>query len=94
MPLPQILLDDPRVLALAKARQQFAHDCAFLPTWDELTDKECESSRSSSRIVQCLTNSSMSIGGVSWRPSINGAGQVGSANLIGSHPRRDARVRC
>lgn len=26
MPLPQIPLDDPRVLALAKARQQLAHD--------------------------------------------------------------------
>ncbi|GAA3845049.1 hypothetical protein GCM10022226_80230 [Sphaerisporangium flaviroseum] len=40
MPLPQIPLDDPRVLALAKARQQFAHDCTYLPTWEELTDKE------------------------------------------------------
>ncbi|WP_395107105.1 hypothetical protein [Actinomadura sp. SCN-SB] len=26
MPLPQIPLDDPRVPALAKARQRFAHD--------------------------------------------------------------------
>ncbi|MFD8385211.1 hypothetical protein ACFV2X_42965 [Streptomyces sp. NPDC059679] len=38
--LPQIPLDDPRVLALAKARQQFAHDCTHLPTWEELTDEE------------------------------------------------------
>ncbi|MBB3724473.1 hypothetical protein [Nonomuraea dietziae] len=43
MTLPQIPLDDPRVLALAKARQQFAHDCTFLPTWDELTDEERKS---------------------------------------------------
>ncbi len=42
MPLPQIPLDDPRVLALAKARQQFAHECTFLPTWEELTDRERE----------------------------------------------------
>lgn len=40
MPLPQIPLDDPRVLALAKARQQLAHDCALLPAWDELTDQD------------------------------------------------------
>jgi hypothetical protein len=40
VPLPQIPLDDPRVLALAKARQQLAHDCTFLPTWDELTDED------------------------------------------------------
>ncbi|MFD9950327.1 hypothetical protein ACFWYW_56620 [Nonomuraea sp. NPDC059023] len=39
-PLPKIPLDDPRVLALAKARQQFGHDCASLPTWEELTDEE------------------------------------------------------
>lgn len=38
--LPQIPLDDPRVLALAKARQQFAHDCTHLPTWEELTDED------------------------------------------------------
>jgi hypothetical protein len=39
---PQIPLDDPRVLALAKARQQFAHDCTHLPTWAELTDEDRE----------------------------------------------------
>ncbi|MEU4409176.1 hypothetical protein AB0F88_32095 [Streptosporangium sp. NPDC023963] len=44
MTLPKIPLDDPRVLALAKARQQFAHDCAHLPTWEELTDQEREDS--------------------------------------------------
>ena len=38
--LPQIPLDDPRVLILAKARQQLAHDCTHLPTWEELTDEE------------------------------------------------------
>ncbi len=32
MPLPQIPLDDPRVLALAKARQQLAHEGALCPT--------------------------------------------------------------
>jgi hypothetical protein len=42
VPLPKIPLDDPRVLALAKARQQFAHDCTYLPTREELTDKERE----------------------------------------------------
>lgn len=42
--LPQIPLDDPRVLALAKARQQLAHDGALAPTWQELTDKEREGS--------------------------------------------------
>jgi hypothetical protein len=40
MPLPQTPLDDPRVLALAKARQQLAHDGALAPAWEELTDKE------------------------------------------------------
>jgi hypothetical protein len=40
--LPQIPLDDPRVLALAAARQQLAHDCTYLPTWDELSDEERE----------------------------------------------------
>ncbi|MBB5782008.1 hypothetical protein [Nonomuraea jabiensis] len=49
MPLPQIPLDDPRVLALAKARQQLAHGCTFLPTWDELTDKEREDSLPNAR---------------------------------------------
>ncbi|MEV0391355.1 hypothetical protein [Nonomuraea sp. NPDC050643] len=43
MTLPQITFDDPRVLALAKARQQFAHDCTFLPTWEELTEEERKS---------------------------------------------------
>ncbi len=38
--LPQIALDDPHVLALAQARQQFAHDCTHVPTWEELTDEE------------------------------------------------------
>jgi hypothetical protein len=45
VPLPQVRLDDPRVLALAEARQQFAHDCTYLPTWEELTDKERERAR-------------------------------------------------
>ncbi|WP_433258582.1 hypothetical protein ACQPYK_23990 [Streptosporangium sp. CA-135522] len=44
MPLPQIPLGDPRVLALAKARQQLAQEGALCPTWDELTDKEREDS--------------------------------------------------
>ncbi|MGW6501820.1 hypothetical protein [Nonomuraea angiospora] len=44
MPLPQIPLDDPRVVALAKSRQQLTHDCTYLPTWDELTDEEREGS--------------------------------------------------
>ncbi|TMR88396.1 hypothetical protein [Nonomuraea basaltis] len=30
------------MLALAKARQQVAHECTYLPTWEELTDKERE----------------------------------------------------
>ncbi|EFL19907.1 hypothetical protein [Streptomyces sp. C] len=38
--LPQIPLTDPRVLALARARQQLAHDAGHLPTWEELTDQE------------------------------------------------------
>ncbi|MFC3986631.1 hypothetical protein [Streptosporangium jomthongense] len=42
MTLPKIPLDDPRVVALAKARQQFAHECSFLPTWEELTDEDRE----------------------------------------------------
>ena len=33
-------LDDPRVFALAKSRQQVAHEGVFLPTWDELTAEE------------------------------------------------------
>ncbi|MET8054421.1 hypothetical protein ABZU75_43290 [Streptosporangium sp. NPDC005286] len=40
MPLPKIPLDGPRVPALAKARQQLAHECTHLQTWDELTDEE------------------------------------------------------
>jgi hypothetical protein len=41
--LPTIPLGDPRVLALAKARQQLAHDGThYLPTWEELTDEERE----------------------------------------------------
>lgn len=40
MPSPKIPLDDPRVWTLAKARQQFAHDCTYLDTWEELTDEE------------------------------------------------------
>lgn len=31
---------DPRVLALARARQQLAHQGMLHPTWDELTDAE------------------------------------------------------
>jgi hypothetical protein len=44
IPLPQIPLDDPRVLALAKARQQLAHEGTLWPTWEELTDTEREDS--------------------------------------------------
>jgi hypothetical protein len=36
----RIPLDHPTVLALARARQQLAHDYTHLPTWDELTDEE------------------------------------------------------
>jgi hypothetical protein len=42
VPLPQIPLDDPRILALAKARQQLACEGALCPTWEELTGKERE----------------------------------------------------
>lgn len=46
MPLPQLSFDD-RALALAKARQQFAHDCTFPLMWDDkLSDKEREGSLS------------------------------------------------
>jgi hypothetical protein len=38
--LPQIPLDDPRVLALARARQQLAHDCTHVETWEELTEED------------------------------------------------------
>jgi hypothetical protein len=38
-------LDDPRALALAKARQQISHEGMFNPTWDELTAHEQEMSR-------------------------------------------------
>ncbi|WP_155354958.1 hypothetical protein [Acrocarpospora macrocephala] len=45
MPLAQIPLDDLRVLALAKARQQLAHDgTGYVPAWEELTDTEREQS--------------------------------------------------
>jgi hypothetical protein len=40
--LPKIPVDDPRVVAQARARQQFAHDCTFLPTWEELSGQERE----------------------------------------------------
>lgn len=40
MPLPKIPLDDPRVLALARARRQLAHEYTYLQTWEELTDDE------------------------------------------------------
>jgi hypothetical protein len=40
----KIPLTDPRVLALAKARQQLAHEGMLLPTWDELTPDEQEQS--------------------------------------------------
>lgn len=40
MPLPKIPLDDPRVLVLARARQQLAHEYTYLQTWEELTDDE------------------------------------------------------
>ncbi len=35
-------LDDPRVRALAKARQQISHEGVHNPTWDELTPAEQE----------------------------------------------------
>lgn len=35
-------LDDRRVLALAKARQQISHEGVLSPTWDELTAEEQE----------------------------------------------------
>lgn len=35
-------LDDPRVIALAKARQQISHEGVLNPTWDELTPDEQE----------------------------------------------------
>lgn len=35
-------LDDPRVLALAQARQQISHEGVLNPTWDELTPAEQE----------------------------------------------------
>jgi hypothetical protein len=47
--LPHIPLDNPCVLTLAKARQQFAHDCTYLPTWEEPTDKEREGALPDSR---------------------------------------------
>ncbi|MFG2408784.1 hypothetical protein ACGFR8_31460 [Streptomyces brevispora] len=42
MPPPHIEMDDPRVLALARSRQQLSHEGVFNPTWDELTDEERE----------------------------------------------------
>lgn len=41
--------DDPRIEALARARQQVAADGSFLPTWDELTEDERQGSLSSAR---------------------------------------------
>jgi len=35
-----IALEDPRVIALARERQQLAHEGMLHPTWDELTDAE------------------------------------------------------
>ncbi|HEX2314747.1 MAG TPA: hypothetical protein VHJ17_13480 [Thermomonospora sp.] len=49
MPLPQIPLDDPRVLALAKARQQLAHECTHLDRWEELTDEDREAALPAAR---------------------------------------------
>jgi hypothetical protein len=43
--LPYIALDDPRVLALAKARQQIEHENPFdvgIPTWDGLNEDDQE----------------------------------------------------
>ncbi|WP_199819144.1 hypothetical protein [Streptomyces sp. FxanaA7] len=42
MPLPHIEMNDPRVLALAKWRQQISHEGVYNPTWEELTDEERE----------------------------------------------------
>lgn len=39
---PGIPVDDPRVLALARARQLVAHRGLLHPVWEELTDKERE----------------------------------------------------
>ncbi|MGW2843974.1 hypothetical protein [Streptomyces sp. NPDC001274] len=44
MPLPHIEMNDPRVLALAKWRQQLSHEGVYNPTWEELTDQEREDS--------------------------------------------------
>ncbi|MEE1812690.1 hypothetical protein [Streptomyces sp. BE133] len=44
MPLPHIEMHDPRVLALAKWRQQLSHEGVYNPTWEELTDQEREDS--------------------------------------------------
>ncbi len=74
MPKPQIPLDDPRVLALAKARQQLAHDCTYLPTWEELTDEDREAGLPEAR--NCLES------------AIN-AGLVPSVELIDSGWRAD-----
>lgn len=45
----KIPLADPRVLALARARQQLAHEGMLLPTWGELTPAEQEQSLPSAR---------------------------------------------
>lgn len=44
MPRPHIEMDDPRVLALARWRQQLSHEGVFNPTWKALTDEEREQS--------------------------------------------------
>lgn len=43
--VPAIPLTDPRVTAVAKARQQLAHDgTGYVPAWGDLTDQEREQS--------------------------------------------------
>ncbi|MFJ5217232.1 hypothetical protein ACIP98_21225 [Streptomyces sp. NPDC088354] len=46
---PEIDFDDPRVIALARARQHLAHRSLYYPTYDELTDKEQQDSRIDAR---------------------------------------------
>lgn len=41
---PEIGSDDPRVIALARARQYLAHRSLYHPTYDELTDQEQQDS--------------------------------------------------
>lgn len=44
MPQPHIEMQDPRVVTLARWRQQISHEGVYNPTWEELTDEEREGS--------------------------------------------------